>query len=495
MIGVTTRYVCAPGIAEKAKMSLPTSDDQTQRERASLKPLRMLAATACIGYGFTETALNRALSLGIDFIAADAGSMDPGPYYLGAGKPYVSPEAIDRDLRLLLKAARQHDIPLIVGSAGGSGGEPHLQLTREIVEKIIEEEGLEARLAVIHSEPSRDLLVQRLKEHRIHGLWPAFDLDESTILSSERIVAMMGVEPLQEALRQGANVVLAGRCSDSALYAAIPLMKGYDAGLAWHLGKTIECGATIASPKTGQDCIIGTLGPDYFTVEPGHPDKYCTPSRVAAHTLYENPSPYEFVEPAGTVCTQNSTYEAVDDRVVRVQGTRFTSASTYTVKLEGVMHAGWRAVMLAGIRDPILISGIEDFSGRIRERTRAEASALGLDPDDYTLTIRRYGLDAVLGDAEPHRNSAPHEIGLMLDVVAPTAGQAEAILAKARYIAMHTEFEGRLCTAGNLAMPFSPSDIPVGPAYRFSVWHAMELDHPLEIFPMEIVNLGTKETV
>lgn len=458
------------------------------------KPLRMLAATACIGYGFTEIALNRAMELGVDFIGADAGSMDPGPYYLGAGKPYVSPEAIERDLRLLLKAARRHDVPLIIGSSGGSGGQPHLQQTREIVERIIKQEHLNARLAVIGSEPPRDLIAMRLAQNRIHGLWPELPLDEQTIRDSERIVAMMGAEPLQHALRQGANVILAGRCSDSAIYAAIPVMLGYDAALAWHLGKTIECGATIASPKTGQDCIIGTLGADYFTVEPGHPDKSCTVSKVAAHTMYENPSPYEFVEPSGNVNTQACTYEAIDDRIVKVRGTTFEPAQTYTVKLEGAMLEGWRTVVFAGIRDPILISRIHAFSLQIHERTRAEVVALGIDPSTYTLTIRRYGLDAVLGDTEPQATEMPHEIGLMLDVVASTESQAQAILAKARYIAMHTEFEGRLCTAGNLAMPFSPSDIPVGAAYRFSVWHAMELDDPLEIFPTEIVDLDFTET-
>ncbi|RTZ44398.1 acyclic terpene utilization AtuA family protein [Candidimonas sp. SYP-B2681] len=375
------------------------------------KPLRILAATACIGYGFTEIALHRALGMGIDFIGADAGSMDPGPYYLGAGKAYVSPEAIERDLRLLLVASRRHDIPLIIGSAGGSGGNPHLQATREIVERIIQQERLDARLAVIGAEPPRDLIAQRLAAHRIHDLWPPVPLDESTIVHSERIVAMMGVEPLQEALRQGANVVLAGRCSDSAIYAAIPLMLGYDPALAWHLGKTIECGATIASPKTGQDCIIGTLGADYFTVEPGHPAKRCTPTKVAAHTMYENPSPYEFIEPSGIVSTKLCTYEALDDRIVKVQGTTFSHAARYTVKLEGVMHAGWRAVMFAGIRDPILISQIVPFTEQIQERTRAEAQALGIEPSQYSLTIRRYGLDAVSVIPSPRRGRCPTKSG------------------------------------------------------------------------------------
>jgi len=459
-----------------------------------IRPIRMLAATACIGYGFTKIALNRAMESGIDFIGADAGSMDPGPYYLGAGKPYVSAEAIERDLRLLLKAARRYDVPLIIGSSGGSGGTPHLLQTQHIVERIVKQEKLSIRLATIDSEPTRELIKQRFTQGRIHGLWPALPLDAKTIEDSERIVAMMGAEPLQHALQQGANVILAGRCSDSAIYAAIPVMQGYDPALAWHLGKTIECGATIASPKTGQDCIIGTLGHDYFTVEPGHPDKSCTVTKVAAHTMYENPSPYEFVEPSGNINTQACTYNAVDDRIVKVTGTQFEPAPTYTVKLEGAMLEGWRSVVMAGIRDPILISRIREFSQQIHARTRSEVVALGIDPSTYTLTIRRYGLDAVLGEADPQAHEMPHEIGLMLDVVATSESHASAILAKARYIAMHTEFEGRLCTAGNLAMPFSPSDIPVGPAYRFSVWHAMELDHPLEVFPVHITDIDFTET-
>ncbi|AWB34841.1 acyclic terpene utilization AtuA family protein [Orrella marina] len=450
----------------------------------------MLAATACIGYGFTKEALEAAMTQGIDFIGADAGSMDPGPYYLGAGKPYVSEQSIERDLELLLLAARKADVPLIIGSCGGGGGEPHLELTRSIVQALIGRHKLSLKLAIIHSEPPRELMVRRLQEGRIHGIWPGFDLNEETLEKSTRIVAMMGADPLIEAISRGADVILAGRCSDSAIYAAVPQMRGFSPGLAWHLGKTIECGATIASPKTGQDCIIGTLGHDSFVVEPAHPDKRCTPSSVAAHTMYENPSPFEFVEPSGIVDTSQCQYEAINDRAVRVSGSTFTPASRYTVKLEGADLCGWRAIVIAGIRDPILIAGIREFSEQIKERTAQQALGMGITTDQYTLTIRRYGLDAVLGSREPQAYEMPHEIGLMLDVVAQTEQQALAVLAKARYIAMHTEFDGRLCTAGNVAMPFSPSDVSVGPAYRFTVWHAMELDDPLEVFPIEYIQFN-----
>ncbi|WP_431280953.1 acyclic terpene utilization AtuA family protein [Humitalea sp. 24SJ18S-53] len=450
--------------------------------------IRLLAATGCIGYGFTEVALEAAIARGVDVIAADAGSSDPGPYYLGAGKPFVSLRATERDLRLLLKAARRLNVPLIIGSAGGGGGTPHVALTRDIIERVAREEGLSFRLAVIDSEPSREFIMDKIRAGRTAPLGPIAELDEATVAGATRIVAMMGTAPLQAALDGGADVVLAGRCSDSALYATVPLSRGFDAGLAWHLGKTIECGGAIVRPKTGQDCVIGTLRADHFVIEPAHPDKRCTPESVASHTMYENPSPYEVLEPSGLVDTRASSYTALDDRRVRVEGSIFKPGQKYTVKLEGVTHCGHRAVFMAGVRDPVLIRQIKPFSDQIMERVRGEAISLGIDPASYTLTIRRYGLDAVLGACEPS-TAEPHEIGLMLDVVAATPDDAATILAKARYAAMHTEFAGRLCTAGNLAVPFAPSDAQVGEAFRFSVWHIMELDDPLEIFPITYVDV------
>ena len=50
--------------------------------------------------------------------------------------------------------------------------------------------------------------------------------------------------------------------------------------------KIIECGAQVAEPRLGGDGVIGTLYEDHFTVEPGHPEKRVTRTRVAAHTLY-----------------------------------------------------------------------------------------------------------------------------------------------------------------------------------------------------------------
>ncbi len=79
-----------------------------------------------LGYGYPVEGLKRAMREDIAFIGVDAGSTDPGPYYLGSGKGFVKELQIRRDLEPALLAAREKNIPLIIGSAGGSGARPHV---------------------------------------------------------------------------------------------------------------------------------------------------------------------------------------------------------------------------------------------------------------------------------------------------------------------------------------------------------------------------------
>ena len=50
----------------------------------------------------------------------------------------------------------------------------------------------------------------------------------------------------------------------------------------------------------------------------------------------------------------------------------------------------------------------------------------------------------------------------------------------------HASYPGIRNTAGNMAYPFSPFGVPLGPAYRFAVYHLMPLADPCECFPMTI---------
>lgn len=451
--------------------------------------MRMMATTGMLGYGYTEEAFRRGLAQKPDFIAADGGSMDPGPYYLGEGIPFVSRKAMKRDLALMIEAGIEHNIPVMVGSAGGGGSDPQVAFVREIAEEIAKEKGLSFRMAVIHAEQPKDFIKQKIGEGKVAPLGPIGDLTEEDVDETHRVVGMMGVEPFQKALEDGAQVVIAGRATDASIYSAIPLMRGYDPGLVWHLAKIIECAGQVTTPRPGQDCVLGTLADDHFLVEPGHPDKRCTRMRIAAHTLYENPSPYHLVEPDGTLVTTDSEYEQVDPRVVRVSGSRFEASNRYTVKLEGVKETGYRTVFIAGVRDPVLIAGIDGFIESCHERVAGEMANLGIGRESYTLNIRVYGKNATMGVREPVKQTASHEIGVLVDVLADDEDTSKAVMAKCRYALLHTDFPGRKCISGNLAIPFSPSDMPVGMTYGFNVWHTMELDDPLAPFPIEMVDV------
>lgn len=451
--------------------------------------VRMMAATGLLGYGFGEEAFRCGLDMDLDFIAADAGSMDPGPHYLGEGVPFVTRMAIKRDIGLMLEGALEKGIPMLIGSAGGGGSAPQVALVREVVEEIAAERGYHFKMAVIHAEQGKDYLHDKRRAGKIEPLGPIDDVSAETIDDTHRVVAMMGVEPFQEALKAGAQVVIAGRATDASIYSAIPLMRGHDPGLVWHLSKIIECAGQVTTPRTGQDCVIGTLNGDHFIVEPAHPDKRCTRMKIAAHTLYENPSPYHLEEPDGTLITVDSVYEQIDDRRVRVSGSRFELSNRYTVKLEGVRRAGYRTVFFAGVRDPVLISVIDEFIESCHERVQREVAALGIGAEQYKLNIRVYGKTGTMASREPVQDAEPHELGLLAEALADDEDVSKAVMAKARYALLHTDFPGRKCISGNLAIPFSPSDVPVGPTYEFNIWHIMEIDDPLEPFPIEMVEV------
>ena len=54
---------------------------------------------------------------------------------------------------------------------------------------------------------------------------------------------------------------------------------------------------------------------------------------------------------------------------------------------------------------------------------------------------------------------------------------------------LHHGYAGRLSTAGNLAFPFTPPEVSLGPAYRFNVYHLLRTADPDALFPLEIETL------
>jgi len=485
-----------------------------------MRELKILSPTAILGYGFPMSSWEEGMRRKPDVIAVDAGSTDPGPYYLGAGLSFTDREAVKRDLAIMIPAGLQEGIPVIIGSAGGSGAAPHLQWNREIIEEIAKEQKLTFSLAVIPSDISKTAISQSLQKGSITPLKPAPQLTQQDIEDAAHIVAQMGVEPILKALEGGAQVILTGRAYDPVVFAALAIHHGYDSGLATHLGKILECAAIAATPGSGSDCMFGYIGEDYFRVEPLSPQRKCTTLSVAAHTLYEKTNPYVLPGPGGILDLHQTVFTQETDTAVRVTGSRFIPSEKYTIKLEGVKKVGCRTVSFAAVADPVMIAQIDEITPKVKARVADNFDGLG----DYFLDFKIYGrsdksgvmgifagagdskaISPVIARSEATKQSntcenpglRPYacndglqssELAIIIDAVAPTQELANTICSFARSTLLHYGYPGRISTAGNLAFPFSPSDIKMGDVYEFCIYHVMEVDDPCAHFPVEFIN-------
>lgn len=446
------------------------------------QPMRILGASGQLGYGIPTAPFEAGLDRQPHLIGCDMGSIDIGPYYLGSGRMAPTRSGAKRDLRKVLTAAVRRRIPLVIGSAGSAGARPHLEATLGMIREIAAEEALAFRLAWIEADIDPGMLQGALAAGRIRSLDGMPPLREGDIEAATHIVGQMGLAAFRRAVERMPDVVVAGRACDTAIFATLPILLGFPAGTAIHLAKIIEC-ASICCEPGGRDTILATLDHDGFVLESMNPDRRATPVSVAAHALYEQADPYTIIEPEGRVDLTHARYEAVDERRTRVSGARWEPAAEPTIKLEGACLVGMRGVLLAASADPIFIARQETIMADLKTTVRNLVSE-GAEPD-YELMLRVYGCGAVrpLGTAP---EVPPTEVFILGECIAPTAERAQEVLRTARQYLLHHGYEGRLSTAGNLAFPFTPPEIEVGPAYRLNIHHLLAVSDPAALFPIHV---------
>ena len=360
----------------------------------------------------------------------------------------------------------------------------------DIVREIARNRGLTLRVAVIHSEQDKAYLHGLNAEGRIIALDPAPPFDDATIDRSSHIVGMMGVEPLQAALEAGADLVIAGRCSDPALYAALPILRGFPPGLAWHAGKVAECG-TLACETMGKGVIFATVRQDEAIIRPVGDGLRCTPQSIAAHSLYENADPYLHKECSGTLDLTHSCYEQADEISVRITGSEFPAADRYTVKLEGAELAGYQSLIIGGVRDPYIIMQLDEWLSQITAYIKkGVAELLKAQPDEYTLVFHVYGRDAVMGVLEPRRSELPHEVGIVVEATAATQALATAIIQFCRQPLLHAPIPQWKGAITGFACLHNPAEIERGPVWRFNLNHVAVPRSRSEMFRMEMLAVG-----
>ncbi len=439
------------------------------------KEIRYISLCGMLGYGYDTGNFEKKISdCNIDFIGVDAGSTDPGPYYLGSGNNFVKDRQVIRDIEPALTAAFQNKIPLIIGSAGGAGSKQHVEKTLSLLRSIAEKNLLHFKTAVIYSDIDRSVIRNALNRGDIATCGNSGELRPEMIAESKNIVGQMGTGPIINALQNGADLIVAGRACDAAIFASYPMMKGFDPGLCMHAAKIAECGALCAIPAGANDSLHVTLKKNCFIVEPLSTKRKCTPASVAAHSMYEQPNPECFYEPEGKIDMRNCSFIQKQKGAIQVSGTLLEEAENETIKIEGVRLAGYRALTFAGTADPSVIKHIDILQEKVKEAVNT-AARQNISHDKYSLRFLRYGLDAVRFGKTTSQNSPPHELGLLIEAVAHTQEDADHIISLARSTALHQDFRGRKTTAGNLAFPFSPSDIKGGPVYEFSIYHLMKI--------------------
>ena len=446
---------------------------------------RILIPSGALGLGWDQAALDRGIANRPDLIAVDGGSTDSGPSYLGRGVSKYARSSTKAEWAGLIDARARAGCPLVIGTAGTCGADSAVDWLLEITREILVERGESAKIAVLKSGQTPARVAAALEAGRILPLPPAPEIDTGLIETCTNIVALAGAEQINAALETGADIVIAGRTTDTAIIAALPIARGVDAGVAWHAAKIGECGALCATnPQSG--VLQLDFEADSCLITPLAEDARATPHTVSAHMLYENSDPFRLYEPGGYLDVTHASYGQEAEGAVRIAGARWMPGR-YTVKLEGARVAGYQTVLMALLRDPHYVANVEAWAEDIVAKCTAKALArTNAGEGDFTIEIRLIGKNATLGALET-RQGDPVEVGALGIVTAKSQAMASEIGKLLNPYLLHHPLT-RDEEQPTFAFPFSPAEIDRGPIYEFCLNHVLTLDDPMEAFSLEVVD-------
>jgi hypothetical protein len=115
-------------------------------------------------------------------------------------------------------------------------------------------------------------------------------------------------------------------------------------------------------------------------------------------------------------------------------------------------------------------------------------SVLSLDESRFSIQIRRYGYDAVLGTADPDRTTSPKEVGILFMATAQDQETATQIAKIANPILLHAplDFHEPL---PSFAFVASPAEVERGEVHEFVLQHVVELNTTDELVRTEVEQL------
>ncbi len=450
--------------------------------------LRVICPNGHLGFSPTkEESFYLGAATKPDYYCADSGSDDIGPGPLGADKSTSLYVWQKHDLEIMLLKSREQGVPMIIGSAGDTGSNSRVDMYVQIIRDLAEEHNIpKFKLAYFYSEVDKEYLRNKLRSGiEIEGLDSRSNLTMEELDGTERVVAVAGVHPYIKALDMGADVIIGGRSSDIAIFAAPAIRAGFPENLSYYLGKVLECASFCAEPYGAKESVIGTITQEDVKVEAMAPWQQCTVASVAGHAMYERSNPYYESFAGGMIDMSECIYEQYDPKTTKITKPIYVPIKGKTkVKLEGSKKVGEMYIGIAGIRDPYTIKHIDKVLELAREHVVERFGETG-----YELHFRVYGKDGVMGELEPIKEIKSHELGIIIEGIAPTKEMAEEVAmigTRQIFYARLPEVKG---TAGTAAFVVDEV-LHATPAFMWSLNHTVEVDDPMELFNVELIEIG-----
>ena len=448
---------------------------------------KVLVPSGVLGLGFDIEALRHGIKNKPDIISIDGGSTDSGPASLGSGTSKYSRAAIKSEWKTLMQARKEANVPLIIGTCGTCGTNSMVDWMEEITIELAKELGQSLKITKLYCEQNIEFLKSKFKVNKIFPLEPAPNLNVHILDNLSHVVALAGAEQVIEAINTGADIILAGRTTDTAIISALPLMNGVDPGSAWHGAKIAECGALCSSNPTS-GVVIVEFDKTSFNVEAMSDSAICSPESVSAHMLYENADPYILYEPGGYMDVTNARYHPINPRKVRVEGGLWVSSKKYTVKLEGARVVGYQTALLVLLRDNNYVKNAIKWTEKLSIFLSKEIKQrMNLDSHEYSLDFRHIGLNAVLGELEKNIGN-PSEVGVLCIITSKTPNICTEIAKLINPFLLHFPLtvDEELPT---FAFPYSPVHSDRGCVYEFALHHVLELNDPMDVFQIKTLEV------
>jgi len=370
--------------------------------------------------------------IGIDYLAEvtmsilqKARARDPGAGYARDFVTQMAPlltEILERGIRVVTNAGGVNPMACAQALAAEARGQ-----------------GLALRIAVVEG----DDLLPRLNELRGRGV-PFLNMETGETFApyADRALcanAYFGARPVAAALDTGAQVVVCGRVTDTALTLG-PLLHAFGWGAQDYdllasgivAGHLIECGAQA----TGGNFTDWKKVPSF--IEIGFPVLECradgtftvtkhpgsgglvTCQTVREQLLYEMGEPQSYLTPDVIADFASVTLAPDGPDRVAVAGVR-GRASTELLKVSIAWAGGWKASGALVVCGPDARAKGEVFARVFWERCAAEVARAGLPPLEHTCT-------EFAGDDATHRAlTPPHRATELLLRLGARSGQREAL--------------------------------------------------------------------